>query len=124
MTLNCGIQKGTVLLVALAVGVALGAVELAEVVVPEDPAVVADGSEADPDEVEGKELPPEVEGALPLLSVEETRDPVLLVVDSPGDPGIVENVEELPELGLPGVADDEVIILDTGCERLVPVLVV
>lgn len=124
MTLNCGIQKGTVLLVALAVGVALGAVELAEVVVPEEPVVVADGSEADPDEVEGKELPPEAEGLLPLLNVEETRDPVLLVVDSPGDPGIVENVEELPELGLPGVADDEVIILDTGCERLVPVLVV
>lgn len=120
VTLNCGIQNGTVPLVALPVGVALGVVELDVVVVPDDAAAVLDdavvvpeGAEVDPDGAEGDEVPPGKEDELPLLGDGETREPVLLVV----------NVEDPLELMLLGVADNDVVVLGIDNERLVSILV-
>lgn len=120
VTLNCGIQNGTVPLVALPVGVALGVVELDVVVVPDDAAAVLDdavvvpeGAEVDPDGAEGNGVPLVEDDELPLLGVGETREPVLLAV----------NVEDPPELMLLGVADNDVVVLGIDNERLVSVLV-
>lgn len=130
-TLNCGIQKGTVLLFALVVGVALGVVELDVVVVPEDAVavlddtmVVPDGTEVEPDGAEGNEVPPGEEDELPLLSVGEIKEPVLLGVGSSGEPVLVVNVEGAPELSMLGSAGKEVVLLGVDNERLVSVLVV
>lgn len=107
LTLNCGIQKGTVPLVALAVGVALGVAELDVVVVPDDEApvlddatVVPDGTEVDADGAEGHDVPPVEEDGLPLLGVGETREPVLLGVGISGKPVLVVNVEGTLKLTL------------------------
>lgn len=108
MTLNCGIQKGTVLLDALAVGVALGVAELDVVVVPDDEAavldditVVPDGTEVHKDGAEGNDVPTVEENGLSLLNVEGT-----------------------PELTLLRVVGKEAIVLGVDSERLVSVLVV
>lgn len=131
MTLNCGIQKGTVPLFGLTVGVPLGVVELDVVVVPEDAVavlddtrVVPDGTEVEPDGAEGNEVPPGEEDELPLLSVGEITEPVLLGVGSSEEPIIVVNVEGGPELTVLGSAGKEVAVIGIDNERLVSVLVV
>lgn len=124
MTLNCGIQKGTAPLVALAVGVALDVVELDEVAVTDDVTVLTDGCEVDPDEAEGVELPPGEEDKLPVLSVDDATEPVILEVGSPGEPVLVVNVEGAPELTLLGVVGREVVEREIVNERLVFVIVV
>lgn len=124
MTLNCGIQNGTVPLVALAVGVVLGTVATDEVLVPDDVTVLPDGCGAVPDEVGGNELPPGEEDKLPPLSVDDVSEPVLLGVGCPGEPVLVVNVEGALGLALLGVEGKEVAVLGIDNERLVSVLVV
>lgn len=132
MTLNCGIQKGTVPLIALAVGVALGVVELDVVVVPGEPgavlddtAVLPDGTELGPDGAGGNEVPLGENDELPLLSVGETMEPVLLLgVGSSAEPVLVVNVKVALELTLLGIAGTEVVVLGIDNERLMSVLVV
>lgn len=116
MTLNSGIQKGTVLLVALAVGVALGISETDEVGVPEE-------IEVDLDEDEGNEPPSDKEDELPLLSVDDVREPVLLGVGRSDEPVLVVIVGGALEPALLGVVD-EGLAVDSDCERLVSVLIV
>lgn len=116
MTLNSGIQKGTVLLVTLAVGVALGISETDEVGVPEE-------TEVDLDEDEGNEPPSDKEDELPLLSVDDVREPVLLGVGRSDEPVLVVIVGGALEPALLGVVD-EGLVVGTDCERLVSVIVV
>lgn len=113
MTLNSGIQKGTVLLVVLAVGVALGISETDEVGVPEE-------TEVDLDEDEGNEPPSDKEDELPLLSVDDVREPVLLGVGRSDEPVLVVIVGELEPVLLTVV--DEGLVVGTDCERLVLVV--
>lgn len=114
MTLNSGIQKGTVLLVTLAVGVALGISETDEVEVPEE-------TEVDPDEDEGNEPPSDKEDELPLFSVDDVREPVLLGVGRSDEPVLVVIVGgELEPVLLTVV--DEGLVVGTDCERLVLVV--
>lgn len=114
MTLNSGIQKGTVLLVVLAVGVALGISETDEVGVPEE-------TEVDLDEDEGNEPPSDKEDELPLLSVDDVREPVLLGVGRSDEPVLVVIVGgELEPVLLTVV--DEGLVVGTNCERLVLVV--
>lgn len=116
MTLNSGIQKGTVLSVALTVGVALGISETDEVGVPEE-------TEVDLDEDEGNEPPSDKEDELRLLSVDDVREPVLLGVGRSDEPVLVVIVGGALEPALLGVVD-EGLLVGTDCERLVSVLVV
>lgn len=116
MTLNSGIQKGTVLLVALAVGVVLGISETDEVGVPVE-------IEVDLDEDEGNEPPSDKEDELPLLSVDDVREPVLLGVGRSDEPVLVVIVGGALEPALLGVVD-EGLAVESDCERLVSVLVV
>lgn len=114
MTLNSGIQKGTVLLVTLTVGVALGISETDEVGVPEE-------TEVDLDEDEGNEPPSDKEDELPLLSVDDVREPVLLGVGRSDEPVLVVIVGgELEPVLLTVV--DEGLVVGTDCERLVLVV--
>lgn len=114
MTLNSGIQKGTVLLVTLAVGVALGISETDEVGVPEE-------TEVDLDEDEGNEFPSDKEDELPLLSVDDVREPVLLGVGRSDEPVLVVIVGGELEPVLLTVVDDGLVV-GTDCERLVLVV--
>lgn len=113
-------------MVALAVGVALGVVEPDEVGVPDsdEAALVLDGVEVRPDEVEVTELPPDEMDEVPLLNVDETTELVLLEVGCPGGTVLVLNVERVPEMTLLGDSGKEVAVLGIGNERLVSVRVV
>lgn len=123
VTLNGGIQNGTVALVTLVVDVALGAIETDDVVVPDEAVGVPEDTEGDPDESEGDEAPADEENEMPLLRVVETWEPVVLRLVRPVEPLAVLDAEGVAELTLLLVPDEESVVLGIDNETLVSVLV-
>lgn len=123
MTLNGGIENGTVALVALVVDVGLGAVETADVVVSDEAVGVPGDTEIDPDESEEDEAPADEEDEMPLLRVVKAWEPVVLGPVRPVEPAVVLDSEGVAELTLMLVPDKELVALGIDNETLVSVLV-